>query len=351
MCDYKPVTCVWEITMGCNMRCKHCGSSCTTSLPGELTFKEAINFLNMAADMEMQWISISGGEPFMRKDLVEIIKYAISKGIGINVLTNGWLITDEIAKELGKLNGVRIMISLEGPEYIHDFIRKPGAFNHAKESFEKLNSNGVETGCTTTVTKTNIDHLNELKYFLIKSKVKCWQLQIGFPMGNLANHSEWLIDPEQVNQIIDFCYDVSCEGDIDVYPADCIGYYDSKQKKIYQNSFKTLNIEQWCGCSAGKSSFGLLHDGSIIGCTSIRHDSFIEGNIKERSLRSIWENPNAFLWNRKFRAQDLKGDCLKCRYSEKCLGGCPNSRLSINGSIYSDNLYCVQNLIAKKLPD
>lgn len=348
MQNYKPLTCVWEITMGCNMRCKHCGSSCTTSLPGQLTFEEAINFLDMASEIGMQWISISGGEPFMRQDLVEIIKYATCKGIGINVLTNGWLITDKIAEQLGKLDGVRIMISLEGPEYIHDFIRKPGAFRHAQESYERLHLNGVQTGCTTTITKRNIDHLNELKFFLTQENVKCWQLQIGFPMGNLASHEDWLIDPEQVPEIIDFCYDVSCEGKIDVYPADCIGYYDSKQNKVYQNSFKTKNIKEWSGCTAGKQSFGLLHDGSIIGCTSIRHKNFIEGNIKEKSLRQIWEDPNAFSWNRRFKVEDLQKDCLKCKYGERCLGGCPNSRISINGSLYSENLYCTQNLRIKE---
>ena len=63
--DY-PRTCVWEVTMGCNMRCGHCGSSCKTALPGELTTQEAFNFIDMCDDAGLEWINLSGGEPFTR---------------------------------------------------------------------------------------------------------------------------------------------------------------------------------------------------------------------------------------------------------------------------------------------
>lgn len=346
---YNPITCVWEITMACNMRCKHCGSSCENSLPGELTTEEAFKFVDMCSEMKMEWISISGGEPFTRKDIVDVTKYAVSKGIGVNIITNGWLINDSTAKELGKLDNIRILISLDGPKYIHDFIRKPGAFDRAKESYRILHSYGVDTGCITTITKKNIDSLNELKYFLISEGVKCWQVQIGLPMGNLSKHTDWLLDPEQINTIIDYCYEVSQEGKINIFPADCIGYYSEKQTEIYKRSLGVDNIGEWDGCSAGISSFGLLHNGDILGCTSIRDKKFIEGNIKEKSLKEIWNDPNSFSWRRNFKKEDLKGDCVECKYSEKCLGGCTNTRLSMNGDICSENLYCVQNLLIKKL--
>lgn len=345
-----PITCVWETTMACNMRCKHCGSICKEALPGELTTEQAIKFVDDCSDMNMQWISVSGGEPFMRKDLIEIIRHAIVKGIGINIITNGWFINEEVARQLGDIgSGVRVMISLEGPEYIHDFIRKEGSFERSKNSFDKLNKYGVETGCITTITKQNINYLDELKAFLIAHKVKIWQVQIGFPMGSLAKRPEWLMDPIQVRDLIDYCYKVSEEGKVKIFPADCVGYYDEKLTQVYKKSYDSDNIAEWDGCTAGIYSFGLLHNGDVIGCTSIRDKSYIEGNIKEKSLKEIWENPDNFSWRRKFTKENLKGDCLKCDYAEKCLGGCPNSRLCMNGSIYSENLYCTQNLLMKEL--
>ncbi len=343
-----PITCVWEITMACNMRCKHCGSACKEALPGELTHEEAMKFVDTCSEMNMEWINISGGEPFTRKDLVEIVKHAVEKELGVNIITNGWLINEDIAQELGKASDLlRVLISLDGPEYIHDFIRKPGSFNRAKKSFEVLSKNGVKTGCITTLTKKNIDHLDELKHFLIREGVDVWQVQIGLPMGTLAEHPDWLLNPEDVENIIEYADKVSKEGEIDIFPADCVGYYDKRLDEIYKRSYGVEEIGPWEGCTAGVRSFGILHDGSILGCTSIRDKKFIEGNIKERSFKEIWEDPNSFSWRRQFTKDNLKGDCQKCSYAEKCLGGCFNTRLAINGSIDSENLYCVQNLLMK----
>lgn len=342
-----PQTCVWEVTMACNMRCKHCGSSCETALPGELTTEEAFKFIDMCKDLNMKWVSISGGEPFTRSDLVQLIRRLRDKGILVNIISNGWLISEDIVKQLQDVNGLRVNISIDGPEYIHDEVRKQGSFARSKNSFELLRKHSIPAGCITTITKKNIDHLNELKYFLINHGVECWQLQIGMPMGNLASRPDWVLDPEDVNRIIDFCYDVSMEGKIDVYPADCVGYYSNKQGEIYKKSYNIDYIPEWEGCNAGINGFGILHNGDIIGCTSIRDKEYIEGNIKERTLRDIWEDPNSFKWIRNFDINKLKGDCLKCEYAPRCKGGCPNVRYCMNGDINSENLYCTQNLLMK----
>lgn len=339
----RPVTCVWEITMGCNMRCKHCGSSCASALPGELSTDEAFKFVDMCAEMGLEWISISGGEPFTRRDLVQIIEYARKKNVYINIITNGWLITENHAREISELDGVRILISIDGPEKIHDFIRKPGSFNKISQTLDILNNNNILTGCITTITKQNINNLDELKLFLISKNVTCWQLQIGLPMGNLSENSSWILDYNQINNIIDFCYKVSQENKINVFPADCIGYYDKKLDEIYKKSYNTDNISPWSGCSAGIYSFGLLHNGDIVGCTSIRDRNFVEGNIKNKSLKEIWENSNSFSWRRNFNYQNLGPKCSNCKHNKECLGGCFNTRFTLNHSFNSDNNYCMIN--------
>ena len=65
--------------MACNMRCKHCGSSCTDALPGELTTLEAFKFIDMCKDIGLKWISLSGGEPFVRPDLLLLMKYLLEE--------------------------------------------------------------------------------------------------------------------------------------------------------------------------------------------------------------------------------------------------------------------------------
>lgn len=338
------MTCVWEVTMACNMRCKHCGSSCSDALPDELSTFEAFKFIDMCKDIGLEWINLSGGEPFVRPDLLIIIKYLHAKGIPINIISNGWLITESIAKELSGIKNLRIMISLDGPENIHDFIRRPGSFARIKNSLEIINKYKILNGCITTITKKNLLHLEQIRKFLIEMKVKCWQVQLGLPMGNLAKNKNWVIEPKDIIDIVDYIYEKKGKDGIHIFPADCIGYYNYKIDEILNEAYGE-QASGWEGCSAGIKSFGMLHNGDIVGCTSIRDKKYIEGNIRQNTLKEIWENPNSFNWRRKLTVDDLSGNCRKCKHAFKCLGGCSNTRMTVENSFCSENKYCTHNFM------
>lgn len=341
---YQPVTCVWEITMGCNMRCGHCGSSCTEPLPDELTTMEALDVADQMGRIGMRWVTLSGGEPLTRKDWPLIARRLTDNGISVNIITNGWLITEETVRKM-KDSGVKtVAISIDGTRDIHNQIRREGAFEHAQRAFGMLRMAGIPTGAVTTLSHQNIGILNELKEDLIQMGVESWQMQLGLPMGNFAQRPDWLLAPEQIDDIIDFCYNTSNEGRIRVYPADCIGYYNKKELAVRQKSFQTQQYPLWDGCNAGIRSFGMLQNGDILGCTSIRNKEFIEGNIRERSLLDIWDDQNSFMWRRNLTKDQLSGDCAVCKYGAKCLGGCPNTRLTMGKSIYAENEYCSYNV-------
>lgn len=337
---YQPITCVWEVTMGCNMRCGHCGSSCAEPLPDELSTQEALNLCAQIADLGLKWVTLSGGEPLTRKDLPQIVKEFTQRGVSVNIITNGWLMKPAMADALKESGIATVAISIDGTQEIHDSIRKKGAFEHAQNAFDTLKELGIKTGAVTTITKKNIDILNELKEDLICMGVVGWQVQLGLPMGNMKEKPDWVIDAEQVKDVIDFCYDTAKEGRIKIYPADCIGYYTKKELETKKISYGNNMVSIWDGCNAGIRGFGVLQNGDILGCTSIRDREFVEGNVKERSLREIWEDESSFLWRRGMAKEKLKGSCGSCRYGSKCLGGCPNTRLTMNGDIYAENQYC-----------
>ncbi|MCM1261880.1 MAG: radical SAM protein [Butyrivibrio sp.] len=347
---YQPITCVWEVTMGCNMRCGHCGSSCAEPLEGELTTEEALDLCDQIAGLGLRWITLSGGEPLTRKDITKLVKRLSTQGVAVNMITNGLLLDRTMAERLKESGIATLAVSIDGTKEIHDEIRRKGAFDNAKKCFQYMDELGIKSGAVTTITNKNIDILGELKEELIGMGVKTWQVQIGLPMGNLKEKPDWLLAPERITDIIDFCYETAKEGRIKIYPADCIGYYTQKELEIKRISYETDMISLWDGCNAGIRGFGILHDGRILGCTSIREDEFIEKkSIRESSLKDIWENDDAFAWRRNFKKEDLGGDCKNCVYGSKCLGGCPNTRLTMNGSINSENQYCAYNLKLKKM--
>ena len=348
---YQPITCVWEVTMGCNMRCGHCGSSCTEPLPDELSTEEALDLCDQIAALGLKWITLSGGEPLTRKDVPMLVERLSSSGVAVNIITNGWLLSGETAQKLKESGISTVAISIDGTPEVHDRIRREGAFDHARRAFQTMKELGIYTGAVTTITKQNIDILHDLKEELIGMGVKSWQVQLGLPMGNLQERPDWVLEPERIQDIIDFAYETAKEGRIAIYLADCIGYYTKKEIEIKQIAYRTNMIAPWDGCNAGIRGFGILQNGDILGCTSIRSKEFIEGNIKERSLREIWEDENNFLWRRQMTKDKLSGACKNCVYGSKCLGGCPNTRLTMNGDIYSENQYCAYHLSFKQMED
>ncbi len=126
--EYRAITGVWEVTMGCNMRCKHCGSSCETPLPDQLSTEESLALARDIADLGLEWITLSGGEPLIRKDWDLIAAELSSNGVIPNIISNGWMIDEKVLDRAKAADIGTIAISLDGPEETHDYIRKPGSF-------------------------------------------------------------------------------------------------------------------------------------------------------------------------------------------------------------------------------
>ena len=346
--SYTPVTGVWEVTMGCNMQCKHCGSSCLQPLPDELTTEEALDLCDQIAHLGLRWITLSGGEPLIRRDWDQLVRRLRERGVVPNLITNGWL-CDQKTLVRAKASGIGTMaISLDGLEETHDFMRKPGSFARAMRALELMRQEAISSGVITTVSKRNLTELDALANLLIERGVRYWQLQIGLPMGNFARQPELILSPAEVDAVIDFAHRNLDNDRIAIYPADCIGYYSHKDLMVRQQAHRSAAPPLWKGCNAGKRSLGILHNGEILGCTSIRDRKFIEGSVRKRSLRAIWEDRNAFAWNRALRKSDLQGHCKTCQYGDLCLGGCPNTRLTMKGSIYAENEYCSYHVALRK---
>lgn len=97
----------------------------------------------------------------------------------------------------------------------------------------------------------------------------------------------------------------------------------------------------YLGCQAGLTNIGIDSVGNVRGCESMYDESFIEGNLREKSLYEIWNNPDAFSYNRKFTMNQLTGKCKDCEYGCKCAGGCRSYNYFTHGKMY-DSLFCAK---------
>ncbi len=346
---YKPITAVWEITMGCNMRCKHCGSICEEALEGELNTAEAFALCDDFKRLGMKYITLSGGEPTVRKDWHLIVEKLNKVGVEPRMITNGWLLDSEIINKAEEAGLKVLAISIDGLKTTHDYMRKKDSFRRDIEALNLIKVSKIKSAVITTVNKRTLEELEELKNVFIENGVETWQLQLALPMGTFKQHKDLFLEPDDVDRVLDFAYECSKEGKIRITLADCIGYYDIRSMEIRKNSFKDSYI--WSGCGAGKHSFGILHNGDIVGCTSMREGMYIEGNIRTTNLYDIWNDGSKFLWNRNLTKKDLAGNCKECIYGDLCLGGCANTRTCQSNTVYSGNDYCIYSNEINKLKE
>lgn len=332
---------VWELTNGCNMRCKHCGSSCTIPKQDELSLEECLNICDMLSEMKVGFVTLTGGEPLTKKGWFDIAKKLTDNGIMTMIISNGWCLNDEIINKIVDANISAYAISIDGIEETHDDIRRKGSFQHDLLMIKALIDKNVKVVVATTLNNINCKELDKMYDIFENAGVKYWQFQVALPMGNLRKQKKYSFTPDLYEDIIDFAYKKK-KGSIEIIFTDGFGYFDPRQIEM-------LGDECWAGCSAGKKSIGILQNGDVVGCTSIRSTNIIEGNLTKTSLREIWESDYSFAWNRNFEKSNLKGFCRDCQYADICLGGCSNSRYTLHGSINSENDYCSYNYLVKQI--
>lgn len=129
---------IWEVNSECNLCCRHCFATPagTGGLDGG-TMKVVIASMS---ENGVRKIAFTGGEPFLRPDLVEIVAYTRGVGIVPKILTNGMLITDEVIRSLSQIDALEVSVSLDGAgDRTHDSVRgKRGAFAATVENVRKL---------------------------------------------------------------------------------------------------------------------------------------------------------------------------------------------------------------------
>ncbi len=340
-----PHTVVWEITLACNMRCIHCGSSAgpLTKRRNELDTKEALDVIKQLKEIGTQRIVLSGGEPFLRKDW-DILTSEISRlGITPSFVSNGFVLDESKAEKIKRLNNpaLHIGLSIDGNEKVHDYIRQTkGSFNKVTRVLEILKDNCIPASVITQVNMLNFKILPDIRDHIFKYGIYAWQIQLATPWGRLASNPKLLLGPKEYLKLVNFIVEQrKIYGEM-VVGADDIGYYTELESGIRPQG-------EWQGCHAGLRVLGLTSNGGVTGCLSLQEPQFIEGNVRKRRLKDIWYDPALFSYNREFKEDYLQGFCRECPHRLKCRGGCKNTAYSFCGSLY-ENFYCVFRIMLGK---
>jgi radical SAM protein with 4Fe4S-binding SPASM domain len=309
----------------------------------ELTTEEALKLCEQIAEMKVKCVVLTGGEPLIRDDWDQIASRLSEGGVEVQIITNASLITPDIIERMKKAGIQRVSVSIDGTREIHDAERIEGSFAKCESALALLKAAGIPTFVATTVTAKNFGNLSALKSELERMGVEHWGIQLGMPYGNFTAHAQDVLPPDKLMELIDFCYETSREGKMYIYPGENIGYYTCKEAIVRSRALHTEKVPVFSGCPAGISTLNIAYEGTILGM-SMCVSGFLEGNIRKRTLREIWEDENSFAWRRKLKKEDLKGACGNCEYGDVCLGGCPAVRYAIQKDICEENPYCAYRL-------
>ncbi len=340
---YIPRFCVWELTLACNMRCKHCGSHAGPKRDDELTLPECEQVADQLAALGCEKVTLGGGEPTLHPQWSELGGRLVDQGVRVNLISNGWGWTEadvERSREAGLAN---VAFSLDGFEEAHDHVRRKGSFGRVVAAIDCCVDAGLATSIVTHVNQHNRDQLRELRSFLAEHGISSWQIQLGVPSGDMRTHWDLVVQPEDLLWIVPLVADLRMDA-IErpvICPADNVGYFGKYEKALRDRG---AQISFWIGCRAGCQVIGIESNGNVKGCLSLpsaRHgnDMFLEGNLREHSLHDLWVREGAFAFNRDFRMEQLEGFCAVCRFSDICRGGCAWTAYSHTSNRF-DNPYC-----------
>ena len=328
-----PLNCsVWELTLKCNLSCSHCGSVAGSARSNELSTEEALSLCEQLADLNCEYVALMGGELFLRKDWYEVATCIKDLGMHLSIVSNGFVL-DKHIKELKELKPAVVGISIDGLRKTHDSIRGlNGSYNKAINAINLLRRSKIQTTVITTISKLNFDDLTGLKE-LFHNKGINWQLQIATPFGNFKK--EYVLTYEEFYAVGLFIASLRSKYRFENMPvvgAHCMGYHS-----------KNIPNFSWSGCTAGRSTMGITSNGGIVGCLAMGNERFFEGNVREQSLRSIWNDKRNFSYNRQFTTKELGAFCKNCAFGVTCKGGCNSVSLGMTDQFHN-NPYCFSRI-------
>lgn len=318
----RPVYCVWEVTLRCDLACRHCGSRAGKARAHELTTAECLDLIAQLADLGVEEVSLIGGEVYLRDDWTTLARAVRDHGMQCGIVSGGRGVTLERARQAADAGVQAMSISVDGLEQTHDRLRAlRGSHRAAMQALENLARAGLARSTNTQINAWNIREIPALLELLIPTGIHAWQVQFTVAMGRAVDEPDMLLEPYQMLELLPMLARLKARTDacdITMWPGNNVGYF-GPYEQLLRGDMRCGHLEP---CSAGKLTLGIEANGDIKGCPSLPTDDYVGGNIREHSLRDVWERAEPLRFTRGRTVDDLWGHCRDCYYAPECLGGC-----------------------------
>jgi radical SAM protein with 4Fe4S-binding SPASM domain len=362
----RPYVVSWNLTYRCNLACEHCYLDAGgTPLVGtenfadrsELRTDECFRVIDEIAAFAPECLTIlTGGEPLLRRDILEIIRRAAERGLWVVVGTNGVSITENLARRLAEAGARGLSLSLDAldPDR-HDRFRKVrGAWRNTVEGAEILNRTGLPFIVQTTAGSHNLGELEAIADFAHdRLAARVWNLYFLVPTGRGQFVSD--ITPAQYDEVLDSLYQIQRKYDRRMLVnAKCAPHYiktvlenAGRQTTPIPTDAESTRTPSWSGaspirtysggaggCPAGTHYMGIRPNGDVTPCPYL---PVFAGTLRNASLADLWTSSELFTGIR--RRTSLGGRCGECEMNGHC-GGCRARAYGMTGDLMAEDPLC-----------
>jgi AdoMet-dependent heme synthase len=343
----RPYVISWNLTYRCNLACEHCyldaGSkpevhSARFADRSELSTEGCLRVIDQITAFAPDCLLIlTGGEPLLRRDIVEIIRYGAGKGLWVVVGTNGVRITENLATVLRR-EGVRgLSLSLDAlDEQRHDaFRRVRGAWRNTVAGAKILTRAGLPFIVQTTVARHNVAELAAIADFAHgELGAKVWNLYFLVPSGRGAHVSD-LEAADYDHVLIELRAVQKRFAGRMLVNAKCAPHY---ARVLIGEEPASPTLRGFAGgaggCPAGTHYMGIRPNGDVTPCPYL---PLFGGNLQTQSLTEIWQSSDLFV---EIRSRSrLGGRCGDCELNAAC-GGCRARAFGMTGELMAEDPLC-----------
>lgn len=341
----------WEITRSCNLFCAHCRASAHKgSYEGELTTEECFRVIDEILEVGRPMLILTGGEPLLRPDVLQIAQYGADKGLRVVMGTNGTLVTEEMAARLKAIPVACVGVSLDFPSAErHDGFRcMVGAFDVAMSGIDNARRAGIDIQINSTISKMNAAYLGELVSLALQVGAKSFHPFLLVPTGRGKDLESVELSPQEYEQTLNWICAKADElrGKLAIRPICAPHFMRITRERRRQNAGGAPSIHSPAdgghpghsftrGCLAGTGFSFISHRGIVQGCGYLDIEA---GDLRQSSFGQIWKGSPLF--NDLRNLASYRGKCGFCEYKRIC-GGCRARAYETTGVCLEAEPYCI----------
>jgi radical SAM protein with 4Fe4S-binding SPASM domain len=341
----RPYVISWNLTYRCNLACEHCYLDAGAkpqvetenfSDRSELGTDECFRVIDEIAAFAPECLTIlTGGEPLLRRDILDIVRRAAERELWVVVGTNGVRITENVAQKLSEAGARGLSLSLDAldPERHDQFRRVRGAWQNTVEGAQILNKVGLSFIVQTTAGSHNLHELDGIADFAYERlAAKVWNLYFLVPTGRGQFVSD--MTAAQYDEVLRALYRIQQKYSRRMLVnAKCAPHYVKTMLENGQPPIRTYSGGAG-GCPAGTHYMGIRPNGDLTPCPYL---PVFAGNLRTASLGDLWASSELF--NDIRRRSSLGGRCGECEMSGHC-GGCRARAYGMAGDLMAEDPLC-----------